>query len=345
MYERIFFVKKILIFTTCLIGYAASVCAGSASVPAELFETITGHILQCRYGDAENAADDYIAEYPGEPVGPLLKASVLQYESIDYEDFSRDSEFDVLLDHTERLARIKIRSDSDDLWARYFLYAADGLRGARASLAGQFVYGVLKGRSGKIGMEKIIAEDPTFYDAYLLVGSYRFWKSVAIGPAVWLPFMSDESARGISEVNTAIYQGIIAGPLSYTVIIEMYLASDPSRAAVEAEKMLERYPSCRLFAWQLGEAYKKLERFDEAERIFTGIAESMRGDAQDDGSGEVRSWWKLAVIAKTVGKTDKCLYYCKKIVNYPGKNGKSVFDRQRDRIGKARDMIEDMEHE
>jgi hypothetical protein len=194
-------------------------------------------------------------------------------------------------------------------------------------------------------MEKIIAENPAFYDAYLLVGSYRFWKSVAIGPAVWLPFLSDESAQGISEVNTAIEKGIISGPLSLTVIIEMYLTYDPARAAEEAETMIERYPSCRLFAWQLGEAYKKLGRFDDAERIFCRIADSMRGDDRDDGSGELRSWWKLAVCAKSVGKTEKCLYYCNKIVNYPGKNGETVFDRQRDRIRKARKMIEDIGHE
>ena len=353
--EVLSFVKTINILLILILCHTVSATADVTIVPVELCDTISGYILEGRYGDAENAADGFIAEYPDEPVGPLLKASVLQYECIDYEDYSRGDEFDALLDETEKHARTKINLDENDLWAKYYFYAADGMRGARASITGQFIYGVLKGRSGKIGMEKIIAEDPEFYDAYLLVGSYRFWKSVAVGRAAVLPFLSDESGSGLSGVKKAIERGVITGPLSNTVIIEMYLAYHPALAAELAEKMLAQYPSCRLFSWQLGEAYKNLGRFEDAEKVFTGIAMSMRDDENDDGSGEVRSWWKLAVLAKSVGKTEKCLYYCNKIIDYVGKNGediernragkKSVFERQRERIQKARRMKEAYENE
>lgn|GEM_PF-5151688 len=352
--------KILLIIIICHVTF---VCADAARVPVELYDTISGFILEGRYGEAEDAADGFIASYPDEPVGPLLKASVLQYECIDYENYSRGEEFDALLDEAEKHARAKMVLEEGDLWARYFLFAVDGLRGARASITGQLVYGVLKGRSGKIGMEKIIAEDPEFYDAYLLVGSYRFWKSVAVGRAAFLPFLSDESGAGLSDVKKAIEHGVFNGPLSNTVIIEMYIAYHPSLAAELAEKMSAQYPSCRLFAWQLGEAYKKLGRFEDAERVFSEIARSMREDESDDGSGELRSWWKLAVLAKSVGKTDKCLYYCNKILDYRGKKvenrendrsgnragksseKKSVFERQHERIQKARRMKEACEHD
>ena len=128
-------------------------------------------------------------------------------------------------------------------------------------------------------------------------------------------------------------------PLSKTVLLEMLLEHDPENAAVKAEEMVASYPDCRLFSWQLGEAYKKLERFDDAVRVFTGIAESMNGDVVDDGSGEIRCWWKLAVLSKDVGKKAECLYYCKKIIDFEGRE--TVYKRQHKRIDKARRMIEE----
>ncbi|MFC1540949.1 hypothetical protein ACFL50_00725 [Candidatus Latescibacterota bacterium] len=319
------------------------VSADDTLVPLEICNAISGFILSGNYDLAENAADNLISAQPDEPIGPLLKASVLQYECIDYEDFSREEEFYSLLDTTEKNAEKRMNLDRNDLWARYFLCASYGLRGARASITGQFVYGVIKGRSGAMGMRDIIMDDPNFYDAYLLFGSYRFWKSIAIDRVTWIPFIEDESTVGISEVRKAIEYGVLTGPLSNTVLIEMYLSNKPEIAADLAKEMLELYPSCRLFAWQLGESYKKLECFEDAERIFSGIALNMKNDERDDGSGELRSWWKLAVLANSVGKTEECMYYCNKIIDL-GKR-ESVFKRQQERINKAIRMKKALENE
>lgn len=312
-------------------------------VPVEVCQKVSYCILSGRYIEAEEVANQFIRKHPQEPAGPLFKALVLQYECIDYEDYSRDDEFYKLLDETKRLAREKLKSDSGDLWANYYIFAAKGLRGARASLSGRLIYGIVKGRSGAKGMLWIIEQDSTFYDAYLMAGSYQFWKSIATEPFFWLPFIGDERKKGISGVKMAISRGRLNGPLSNTVLLEMLLEHDPESAAELAEEMVELYPSCRLFSWQLGEAYKKLEQFENAVKVFNGIAESMRNDEADDGSGELRCWWKLAVLSKSVGKKEECIYYCKKIILLGERE--SVFRRQHERIDKARRMVEDFENE
>ena len=160
---------------------------------------------------------------------------------------------------------------------------------------------------------------------------------MAIGPLSWLPFIDAERNGGLVEVQTAISRGKLTGPLSETVLLEMLLEYDPTHAVELGEMMVKKYPTCRLFAWQLGEAYKELQRYDDAVRVFTGIADSMTHDEADDGSGELRCWWKLAVLSNSVGKTDKCLYYCNKVVEL-GKR-ESVYIRQEKRITRAQRMI------
>ena len=330
-----------IIAATVSIGGSAS--AGDAPVFEEVYRDIAACLLSGDYPCAEALAERFSAEYPEEPAGPLFRASILQYAYVDYEDGSREDEFSLLLDMTERLAQKKLARDADDQWARYFIFSAAGLRGARASLSGRLLYGIVKGRSGAQGMKRLIRENEQFYDAYLLAGGYTFWKSSATEPVFWLPLVKDDREKGIAEVTKAIEGGILTGPLSSTVLIEMLLAYDCERAAELAGKLVSAYPSCRLFHWQLGEAYKLLERYEDAVRIFSGIAESMRGDKADDGSGELRCWWKLAVLAKSVGKNNDCVYYSKKIIELSARE--AVARHQEERISGARRMIEELGHE
>jgi len=312
-------------------------------VPEEVYQSISDSILSGKYSEAEDESNRFISEHPDEPAGPLFKASVLQYRYIDYEDGSRDEEFYSLLDETVKKKKKKIKLDSGDLWAHYYLNAAQGLIGAHASVSGRLLYGIARGRSGAKGMLRIVEKDSTFYDACLLTGSYHFWKSVAIARLTWLTFIGDERERGIAEVEKSISHGILNGPLSRTVLLEMLLEYDPESAVKLAEEMVKTYPGCRLFAWQFGEACKKMELFDDAVRIFTSIAESMREDEADDGSGELRCWWKLAVLSKSVGKKGECIYFCNRIIEF--KNNESVYKRQQDRIDRALQMIEELSNE
>ena len=327
-----------------LVLVSPGVCAADGTiVPVDEYNEAAGLILDGRYGEAEKIFDRFIEKHSDEPSGWLLKAAVLHYRSIDYEDFSFDEEYNELLDTAENLARRKIKTDANNLWARYFYYSAVSLKAVWAVTKGKFVTGIVKGRAGAHGMSGLISADEEFYDAYLMVGSYRFWKSVAMEPVLWLPFISDERERGISEVETAISRGKLSGTLLNIVLLEMLIEHDLEQAINLSEKMMNRYPSCRLFAWQLGEAYKRSDRFDDAVRVLTDVADSMANDPVDDGSGPLRCWWKLAVLSNSMGKKQECAFYCEKITRIGKK--KSVYERQRKRIEGAQQMLEEIENE
>lgn len=324
----------------CFLAISEAGYAESTLVPAEEYKQASGLILEGRYSEAEKIFDDFIAIHPDEPAGALLKAAVLHYRSIDYDDFSLNGEYLGLLESAEKLARKKIDNDEDDLWAHYFYNSAVSLKAVWAVTNGKFISGIAKGRSGFHGMSGIISVDERFFDAYLMTGSYRFWKSITVD---WLPFVSDERERGIAEVKSAVSGGKLCGPLSNTVLMEMLIKHDLKRAVALGETMTDRYPSCRLFSWQLGEAYKRSERFEDAVRVLTGVAESMANDPFDDGSGPLRCWWKLAVLSKAMGKTKECSLYCKKIAE--AGESETVFERQRKRIVGARRMLEEIKDE
>ncbi|MBN1291119.1 MAG: hypothetical protein JXB48_04700 [Candidatus Latescibacteria bacterium] len=340
--------NKLKIINLALILFLSGICftisaAQNTLVPINEYSEASEYILLNQYRAAADVFDKFIQQNPHEPAGPLLKAAALHYRSIDYDDTSFDEEYKGLLDTAEKLARMKIRADNNDLWARYFYYSARSLKAAWAVTNGKFISGIAQGKSGARGMSRILQDDDEFYDAYLMTGSYRFWKSIATVSVHWLPFFGDNCEEGIAEVETAITHGKLNGPLTNTVLLEMLIVYDLDKAIILGEEMLRQYPSCRLFAWQLGEAYKRAGRFDNAVRVLTDIAGSFSNDSVDDGSGPLRCWWKLAVLCKSLGKKEQCRYYCEKIAKI-GKN-KSVYNRQRRRIEGAREMLEELKHD
>ncbi len=309
-------------------------------VPVEAYGVVSRLVLESRYAEAERVIREYIRGYPEEPLGYLLAAAVIQYEGTDYEDFSREEEFRDLLNRAESLGKRKLKEDSRDLWAHYAVNSARCFRGVRMVSEGSFVRGYMASRSGASGMAWIRSVDSRFYDAYLCDGSYRFWKSEAARSMHVSALMGDHREEGIADVETAIREGVLTGPIANTVLLEMLLEYDPEAAVERGERLTGRYTGCRLFAWQLGEAYKKLGRFDDAERVFTALAGKYASDPNDDGSGQIRCWWKMAVLSRDMGRLDQCRRFCEKVIDI-GKSG-SVAVRQASRIGAAKKLMTEM---
>ena len=314
----------------------------SAEEPESVFSmthAVEQAILSGDYRLAERIADEFRAGTPDHPAGPLMRASILQYEAVDYDDFSQKQEFEDWIAKTERLSDARLKKNDQDQWARYYLASAEGLHAAFESLSGNKFSAMRKGRSGAARMNRIIEADADFHDAYLLHGSYLFWKSVATRRISWLPFIDDDEKRGIAEIERAVGRGLVFGPLSNTVLMDVLVTYDPKRARVLGEELVSNYPSCRLFAWQLGEAYKKLGRMDDARTVFTRIAESMRNDPADDGSGELRCWWKVAVLAHDTGDDALCSEYCERVLAFEDRP--EVARRQHARIEQARQFMKE----
>jgi hypothetical protein len=325
---------------------AVEAAESRSELPDEVMQAntvISGAILNGDYPAAESVAREFARTHLEEPAGPLFLASVFQYVAVDYDDFSRNTEFESNIKKTIVLAGKRLKQNPGDRWALYYHASANGLLGSWASLTGQVLTGVVKGRSGAVSMSSIIEADSAFADAYLFAGSYHFWKSVATARISWLPFIGDEQEQGIREVEYAITHGSLTGPLANTVLLEMLLERDPQRALVLATDLLNRYPHCRLFAWQRGEALKKLGRFAEAQTVFEAIALSMKNDPGDNGSGELRCWWKLAGMAADSGDCETASRYCRLVIER-GKDP-AVGNRQRERIKQAATLLKECRNE
>ncbi len=330
---RFLFIAVLLICNTTIAGEHVQI-----QVPVDLYRAVSASVLEGNYREAEEIAKRHCEAFPKDPAGPLFAAAVIQYAGTDYEDNSRHAEFFELLKKCNTLIEWQLLETPSDNRLRYYLASSKALAGAWDVMNGSFMKGIINSRGAAKTMEQIARDDPAFYDACLMIGSYRFWRSVAAQRFNWLPFVNPDPEKGIEVVEQAIEKGALTGPLANTVLLEMLLEADPARAVALAETLAKKYPHCRLFAWQLGEGYKKQGDFNRAERVFTALADNLSHDPDDDGSGPLRCWWKLAVLASDLSMDDRCHEYAEKVIECAEIH--DLENRQKDRVKGARKFLD-----
>ena len=149
-------------------------------------------ILKQEYNRADSIFNVVSNRYPDNPVGYLYRAAVMQAYNIDFDVPIEHGKFDSLLLGGRNTAE-KISLP----WSAYSLGMADGYDAYERVENGDWFGGVRKGMSSASKFEEIIEKDSSFYDAYVGIGTYYYWRSRKTEFLHWLPFVKDDRALGI----------------------------------------------------------------------------------------------------------------------------------------------------
>jgi len=333
---------KSYLYLFLMFFFCRNICNCATIIPVDLYSKSSSFILTGDYDNAKLLIDEYIKNYPEEPSGYLFKTLLIQYMTIDYEDYSQENVFFENIVSCEKYSKKRISLDDKDYWAKYYYYTAKTLKGLWNVSKGNWLSGFFESREGISGIENILSEKAICSDASITWGSYIFWKSVSVKKFKWLPYIKDRRKEGIDIVRNSIGKGVFTGDLSNTVLMEMLIEDKPSEAEKLGDILIEKYPDCRIFKWQLGEACKKQNKYDKCVDIYTDIASSMQKDKKDDGSGVLRCYWKLAVLSKDLKKNNECLRYCREVL----KSGSNtvVYNRNKTRVENTKKIINELEN-
>jgi len=113
--------------------------------------------------------------------------------------------------------------------------------------------------------------DPSNDDVYLGFGIYHYYRGVLSTRLKWLPFFSDDKARGMAELDRA-RKGLFAEPLVDAA--EMYLYKDEGKwteGLKIARKLRAKYPQSNLAAQHEGFFLLRLGDYETALREFDAV--------------------------------------------------------------------------
>jgi tetratricopeptide (TPR) repeat protein len=207
----------------------------------------------------------------------------------------------------------QIRNNNEDPWIYFYLGSSYSYKGLYKAKKGKYISGLLSARKGVGYLKEAIEHDSTLYDAYLGVGSYKYWASKYLK---WLPWVSDKRDAGVEMVKAAVEKGTF----SYWVGLNSlgwieYDRKEYESAMTIFQRGVKRYPESRFFIWGLADAAHRLKNFNISIRVYEDLLNNIQHGLFNNGYNEIECRIKLVMAYYEQDEYGKALYHCNEILN------------------------------
>lgn len=263
------------------------------------------------YSTGESTAVSLQDRYPDHPIGYVMQASMLQSEMLDDEHFDNEEDFYTLIKLTEKKGKASLEDDPDDAWALYCLGLAHGSHAVYDSRAGSWWSALRHGIKSKGRFGDCIEADSSFYDAYVGLGSYHYWRTVKTKVVNWIPFIQDDREQGLQELHIAVEKGLFTADFARNALIWVWIDMKKYEEAESLSvEMQSKYPEGRKFLWSMAYARLKQDKFLGAEAVFTELIARISKDANNNNFNIAECRYQLAKIYFATEEYSKCIEQC-----------------------------------
>jgi hypothetical protein len=225
MYKHLKMSRTAPIFILVILSLAAPAAVSQQYTPVRDSSVLeAAHAIWFnRFDAALAAADSLIEKEPGNPLGYFLKGTILQTISEEYRNDMYNEEIDSLLSLAIDMA--EDLHDDDKLNPEWLFIsgAAFGYRALHRSFHGSWFQAFRDGLRCSSRLKDALELDSTFYDAYLGLGAYDYYKTVMADDFLWLPFVSDRRDEGIAQIRLAADSGYLASFNAHESLLRIYL--------------------------------------------------------------------------------------------------------------------------
>jgi tetratricopeptide (TPR) repeat protein len=278
----------------------------SGRIDSLLQRLITYTILQ-NYENALTLSDSVIKLTPKEPIGHFFRAAVLQARMMDYEDYAHDEKaFFAATGTCRKLAQQKLNARRDDGWAHFFLGSALGYEAFLIGKKKKYLEAFRSGWQSIQHLEAALKIDSQLYDAYLGIGTYKYYRSKMSQRFSWLPFVKDERELGMRMIRQALAKGRYSRTAAINGLGWILMDEGrPAEALALIDSALITYPTSRFFLWGAGEAAYRVRRYDQAAAHYRRILSSLQNENHLSPYLELVGRTRLAKVYQAADKMEE----------------------------------------
>lgn len=279
-----------------LVVHAWAVSPTETTIKPLILKGIEFTVLN-RFDSARTCFQQLVDRYPDEPFGYFYLAATRQAEMLDREDFSDLSEFHHYLQLCIDKCRAKQQIRPNDPWLYFYEGSAYLYRSFVENKQHRWWRAYQSAVTGTHRLEQAIRLDSTLYDAYLGVGSFKYWKSSKAGFLTWIRFFSDEREQGLAMVQKAIEKGEFVSIVGRNQLVWMLMDAGRWEEALRlAQENYRQYPDSRFFLWTLAETYRKSGNEEQAYPLYRELLQRARRQPSNNHYNEVVCLVHLAEI-------------------------------------------------
>ncbi|MBN1639548.1 MAG: hypothetical protein JW866_11305 [Ignavibacteriales bacterium] len=289
-------------------------------------------IIKQDYNFAETTFNKLATEYPNLPFGKIYLAAVYVTKQKDYAEVINEDYVEKLLDDALKICDNLLKKDKNNLWYNYFKALAEGYYSFFKTEVGSYLSAFSRSGTSVDYYEKCLDIDSTFYEAYVGIGAYNYWKSKYFD---WIPFVSNHRLLGIKQLKIGAAKANYSKYFAKNSLMWIYIDRENFKSAITAaENALQYYPGNRMFLWGIARAYEDVNK-EKAIQYYYTLLESILNIPNHNGYFEIEIKHKIAQQYFQLGKKNEALDLCNEIL--------SVKNLRKDVKKKLEDRLEDVE--
>lgn len=299
-------------------------------------------ILRQEYSQADSLFCDITNRYPNHPAGYLYQAAVMQAYAIDFTVPINRDKFESLLESGKKATQ-NLKSP----WREYFFATADGYDAYERVERGDWFGGVRKGFSSVSKFEEIIGKDSSFFDAYVGIGTYYYWRSRKMEFLNWLPFVHDDRELGIQLLKKGVEHAEYNRFAAMSALVAIYLDKEEYKEMEEwSRRGLKSYPGNRIFLWGMATALDRQGKIREAVTAYKSLLNSILKYSAPHPYDEIVCRLNLSKCMLLIKDTTEVSHYLQVLLKYEdAKFPPHLKDRAQAKFTQARELLAKLQKE
>ncbi len=279
-------------------------------------------------------------KFPEIPLGKIYLAAVEIAKSSDLSIPFNSKFIKQNLEEAKKISENLLDKDDHNIWYYYFLALAKGYDAYFSALKSDWISAFTGGMNSVDLFKHCLEINPEFYDSFIAIGTYKYWKSKETQFIGWLPFVTDEREDGIKLLEKADKNFSYNSYLGNNSLIWIYIDKGESKKAVKlAQSILEKYPDCRFFRFGLARAYEDVDlkkSIDEYYKILNSYSENEKPNR----CNEILLKHLIAQQYNKLGEKEKALQLCNEILSL-----KNLTDFEKQKMGDRLERVKNLQKE
>jgi len=299
-------------------------------------------IIDQKYDQAEKLFDQLDKTRKDIPLGKIYLAAVHIAKAYDYEEPYDHELITKYLEGAKKISERLLKIDKKNIWNNYFFALTEGYIAYYDALRESWLQAFSTGLSSVSAFEDCIEIDSKFYESYIALGSYKFWKSKKTEFINWLPFIDDEKDLGIKYLQNAIRYSGYNSHLAIHSLIWIYIEQKDFEEAIKvAQLALRDHPQSRIFKWGLARSYENMDPVKSIS-LYQEILNSYPSSLKSNKINEVTLKHIIAQQLVKINKIEEAIIICEEILSINGYS-KYESDKLNNRLERVSSLRQELE--
>lgn len=288
--------------------------------------------------------DSLLKLHPAEPLIHLLKATILFGRMKSYYDDLDNNTLEERCNEIEKMSLKLINAGNTQADIRFCLGTVWFYRSQMALIEGRKLDMIRSGMKSGRYFEESMRLDSTYWDTYLGLGSYYFYRTQGVGLIKYLPIFEDKRQLGWQLVEKGAEKGTVTRLTAQLGLAWMSLAECDYRDAIErAEPLLREFPRSRSLMRCLGRAQMNLGLAEETKSTFGKLLASIRRETRNNHYYELECLHSMAKASRILERWEEVQQLCREALSL--QLDKDVRRRRAKELKSFKQMLKEAEKE